>query len=282
MKKLIVTASFLMIATISNAQVITPKSSPKAEVEQMVGLTEVDVNYARPAKKGRLVYGDLVPFGKIWRTGANENTTVEFSDDVIVGGQKVPKGKYALYTLPKADTWEVYLYSDTSNWGLPAAWDDSKVVAKTTANPVALANNVENFTIEIDQIDNNTGEIVLKWEKTAIPVKFTVPTHEKAMASIKSTLNENAKASDYYAAGQYLFQATDDTKLALDYINKSIDMQGGNAPFYMLRQKSLVQAKLGDKKGAIETAKKSLAEAEKANNADYIKMNRDSINQWSK
>lgn len=282
MKKLIITASFLMIATISNAQVITPKSSPKAEVEQMVGLTEVDVNYARPAKKGRLVYGDLVPFGKIWRTGANENTTVEFSDDVIVEDQKVPKGKYALYTLPKADTWEVYLYSDTSNWGLPAAWDDSKVVAKTTANPVALANNVENFTIEIDQIDNNTGEIVLKWEKTAIPVKFTVPTHEKAMASIKSTLNENAKASDYYAAGQYLFQATDDTKLALDYINKSIEMQGEKAPFYMLRQKSLVQAKLGDKKGAIETAKKSLAEAEKANNADYIKMNRDSINQWSK
>ena len=271
-----------MIASVSNAQVITPKSSPKAEVEQMVGLTEVDVNYARPAKKGRLVYGDLVPFGKIWRTGANENTTVEFSDDVIIDGQKVGKGKYALYTLPKADAWEVYIYDETSNWGLPAAWDDSKVVAKTIANPVALANNVESFTIEVDQIDTNTGEIVLKWEKTAIPVKFTVPTHEKAMASIESTLAKEPKASDYYAAGQYLFQATDDTKLALEYINKSIEMQDGKAPFYMLRQKSLVQAKLGDKKGAIETAKKSLKESEKANNADYIKMNRDSINQWSK
>lgn len=282
MKKLILSASFLMMAMVASAQVMTPKASPKAEIEQMVGLTEVDVNYTRPAKKGRLVYGDLVPFGKIWRTGANENTTVEFSDDVVIDGQKLAKGKYALYTLPKADNWEVYFYSDTSNWGLPAKWDESKIALTTKASPVALANNVENFTIEIDQIDTNTGEIVLKWEKTAIPVKFTVPTHEKAMTSIKNALSENAKASDYYAAGQYLFQATDDTKLALDYINKSIEMQDGNVPYYMLRQKSLVQAKLGDKKGAIETAKKSLVESEKANNEDYVKMNKDSINQWSK
>lgn len=282
MKKLICSASFLMLTLVTNAQVITPQSSPKAEVEQMVGLTQVEVNYARPSKKGRLVYGDLVPFGKVWRTGANQNTTVSFSDDVVIDGNTLPKGKYAIYTLPKADTWEVYFYEDTSNWGLPEKWDDKKVVVKTKANPITLANNVENFTIDIDQIDTNNGEILMKWEKTAIPVKFTVPTHEKAMKSIKSTLNENAKASDYYAAGQYLFQTTEDTKLALEYVNKSIEMQGGNAPFYVLRQKSLIQAKLGDKKGAIETAKKSLAESEKANNSDYVKMNKDSISQWSK
>jgi len=282
MKKIIITASFLMIAMISSAQVVTPKSSPNAEVEQMVGLTVVDVNYARPAKKGRLVYGDLVPFGKVWRTGANANTTVEFSDDVMIEGKTLPKGKYALYTLPKADTWEVYFYSETSNWGLPEKWDDSKVIVKTSANPIALTSEVENFTIDVNPLDANSGEIVMKWEKTAIPVKFSVPTHNKAMASIKSTLNNEPKAADYYAAGQYLFQATDDTKLALEYVNKSIEMQDGKAPFYVLRQKSLIQAKLGDKKGAIETAKISLAESEKANNADYVKMNRDSINQWSK
>lgn len=282
MKKLIISASFLMIGMISNAQVVTPKSSPNADVEQVIGLTQVDVNYARPAKKGRLVYGDLVPFGKVWRTGANASTTVEFSDDVIIGGKTLPKGKYALYTLPKADAWEIYFYSETSNWGLPEKWDDSKVVVKTTSSPVALTSDVENFTIDVNPLDANNGEIVMKWEKTAIPVKFSVPTHQKAMASIKSTLNNEAKASDYYAAGQYLFQATDDTKLALEYVNKSIEMQDGKAPFYVLRQKSLIQAKLGDKKGAIETAKLSLSESEKANNADYVKMNRDSINQWSK
>ena len=282
MKKFIIAASFLAFAFAGNAQVTTPKSSPKAEVEQMVGLTEVEVNYARPAKKGRLVYGDLVPFGKVWRTGANENTTVEFSDDVIIDGQTLPKGKYALFTLPKADTWDVYFYSDTSNWGLPAKWDDSKVVVTAKANPMAIGRDIENFTIDIEQLDTNTGEIILKWEKTAIPVKFTVPTHKKAMASIDATLKASPKATDYYVAAQYLFQTTDDTKLALDYVNKSIEMQNGNAPFYVLRQKSLIQAKLGDKKGAIETAKISLKEAEKANNADYIKMNKDSINQWSK
>lgn len=282
MKKIILTASLVVVTMLSNAQVVTPKSSPNAEIEQMVGLTDVEVNYARPAKKGRLVYGDLVPFGKIWRTGANENTTIEFSDEVIIDGQKLPKGKYALYTLPKADNWEVYFYADTSNWGLPTNWDDSKVIVKTQAAPFALANNVENFTIEVEQLDSNTGEIVMKWEKTAIPVKFNVPTHEKAMASIKETLNNNPKASDYYAAGQYLFQSTDDTKLALEYVDKSIAMQEGKAPFYVLRQKSLIQAKLGDKKGAIETAKISLSEAEKANNSGYVKMNKDSISQWSK
>nr|WP_297307242.1 DUF2911 domain-containing protein [uncultured Flavobacterium sp.] len=282
MKKIFIAASFVAFSLSSNAQVITPKSSPKAEVEQMVGLTEVEVNYARPAKKGRLVYGDLVPFGKVWRTGANENTTVEFSDDVIIDGQSLPKGKYALYTLPKADAWEVYFYADTSNWGLPAKWDDSKVIVKTKANPMPIGREIENFTIDIEQIDSNNGEIVLKWEKTAIPVKFTVPTHQKAMASIESTLKSEPKASDYYAAGQYLFQATDDTELALEYVNKFIEMQEGKAPFYVLRQKSLIQAKLGDKKGAIETAKLSLKEAETAKNDDYIKMNRDSINQWSK
>lgn len=282
MRKIFITASFLILAYTANAQVLTPKSSPQAEVEQMIGLTDVEITYARPAKKGRLVYGDLVPFGKIWRTGANENTTIQFSDDVIIDGQTLPKGKYALFTLPKADAWEVYFYSDTSNWGLPAKWDESKVALKTNATPIPIGKDVENFTIDIEQIDTNTGEIILKWEKTSIPVKFTVPTHEKAMASIESTLKNMPKASDYYAAGQYLFQATDDTKLALEYVNKSIEMQDGNAPFYVLRQKALIQAKLGDKKGAIETAKLSLKEAEKANNTDYVKMNRDSINLWSK
>lgn len=282
MKKLIIAASLVLLSISMNAQVKTPQSSPKAEVDQIVGLTQVEVDYARPAKKGRLVYGDLVPFGKVWRTGANENTKVSFSDDVVIDGKTLPKGEYALFTLPKADVWEVYFYNETSNWGLPKQWDESKVALVAKATPTTLTSNVENFTIDVNPLDSNTGELVIKWEKTAIPLKFNVPTHSKAIASIESVLNENAKASDYFSAAQYLFQATDDTKTALKYIDKCIEMQGADAPFYVLRQKSLVQAKLGDKAGAIATAKESLAKAQKDNNADYVKMNNDSINEWSK
>lgn len=282
MKKLILAATFVMATITINAQVTTPQSSPKSEIEQVVGLTKVEVDYARPSKKGRLVYGDLVPFGKVWRTGANENTKVSFSDDVVIDGVKLPKGEYALFTLPKADVWEVYFYKETTNWGLPKQWDASKIALTAKATPTTLEKNVENFTIDINPIDANNGELIIKWEKTAIPVKFTVPTHEKALASIKSALTDNAKATDYYSAAQYLFQATDDSKTALNYIDKCIAMQGEATPFYVLRQKSLIQAKLGDKVGAIATAKESLSKAEKDNNADYIKMNRDSINQWSK
>ncbi|KAF5272514.1 hypothetical protein FQR65_LT17364 [Abscondita terminalis] len=105
-----------------SSQVTAPQASPKSEIEQVIGLTKVEVDYARPAKKGRLVFGDLVPYGKVWRTGANENTIVSFSDDIIIDGQKLPKGEYALYTLPKADAWEVMFYNDTKNWDT-CAWD---------------------------------------------------------------------------------------------------------------------------------------------------------------
>jgi len=281
MKKMLWIAAFAFTVLSAHAQVTTPQASPKSEIEQVIGLTKVEVDYARPAKKGRLVFGDLVPYGKIWRTGANENTVVTFSDDIVIDGKKLPKGKYALYTLPKADAWEVIFYSDTQNWGLPAAWDDAKVALKTKVSPITLSKDVEFFTIDVDPLDSDNGELLIKWEKTAVPLKFTVPTHEKAMSSIKSALTENAKASDYYAAGVYLFQSEGDMKQSLEYINKSLSMQK-EAPFYMLRQKSLVQAKLGDKKGAIETAKLSLKAAEQAKNDDYVKMNKDSILQWSK
>ena len=128
----------------------------------------------------------------------------------------------------------------------------------------------------------NEGALELSWEKTMVRIPFKTPTHEIAMKSIETSLNENAKASDYYAAGTYLYSVNQDLKKSLEYVSKSIEMQNGEAPFYMLRQKSLIQAALGDKQGAIETAKQSLSAAEKAGNDDYIKMNRNSILEWSK
>jgi len=280
MKKIIFVLAMMIANYVTEAQVKTPQASPKSTITQMVGLTNVEIVYSRPSAKGRDVFNNLVPFGKLWRTGANENTMITFSDDVVIDGKTLAKGKYALYTTPRADNWEIVFYSDTNNWGNPENWDETKVALRTTAKPEMLGRNVESFTIGINNLDNNFAHLEISWEKTIVAIKFEVPTQKIAMASIDKAL-AGPTSGDYYASAQYLFQSNGDMAKALTYIDKSLDMSK-DKPFYYFRLKSLIQAKNGDKKGAIATAKISLAGAEAAKNQDYVKMNKDSIEEWSK
>jgi len=280
MRKIILTLSILLSSLTIEAQVKTPQPSPKATVEQVVGLTTVTIDYSRPSMKGRSIFGDLVPFGKLWRTGANQNSMVTFSDDVVIDGKTLKKGKYALFTTPKADNWEVVFYSDTDNWGTPEAWNEAKVALKTNVKPETLNRNVESFTIGVNALDNNFGVLELSWEKTLVPVKFEVPTQKAAMASIEKALS-GPTAGDYFSSAQYFYQSNGDMNKALEYVNKALELNK-DKPFWYNRQKSLIQAKLGDKKGAIESAKMSLSAATAAKNNDYVKMNNESIAEWSK
>lgn len=271
----------MMIANYAiEAQVKTPQASPKSTLTQVVGLTTVEIVYSRPSAKGRDVFNNLVPFGKLWRTGANENTTISFSDDVVIDGKTLPKGKYALYTTPKANNWEIVFYTLTDNWGNPETWDETKVALRTNAKPETLDRMVESFTIGINNLDNNFAHLELSWEKTLVAIKFEVPTQKTAMASIDKTL-AGPTAGDYFSSAQYLFQSNGDLTKSLVYVNKALDMNK-DKPYYYNRLKSLIQAKQGDIKGALETAKISLAAAEIAKNQDYVKMNKDSIAEWSK
>jgi tetratricopeptide (TPR) repeat protein len=280
MKNLITTLFLAVVCSTGFAQVKAPQPSPKAVIAQTVGLTDVTIDYSRPSAKGRTIFGDLVPFGKLWRTGANANSIITFSDDVMIDGKTLPKGKYAIYTIPKADNWDVIFYKDTDNWGTPESFDEAKVALKTTAKPQMLNNRLETFTIAMNNLDNNFGHLEISWEKTLVAVKIEVPTNKTTMASIDKALN-GPTAADYYAAGTYYFQSNGDMKKALEYVDRALNMNE-QKPFWQLRQKSLIQAKLGDKKGAIETAKLSLGAAEAAKNNDYVKMNKDSIAEWSK
>ncbi|RTY95040.1 DUF2911 domain-containing protein [Flavobacterium sp. GT3R68] len=280
MKKIIFALTFFMATYVSEAQVKTPQASPKAVVNQTVGLTEVEIVYSRPSARGRAIFGDLVPFGKVWRTGANENTTISFSEDVIIAGKSLKKGKYALYTIPKADNWEIIFYSKADNWGTPETWNESDVALRTTAKAEMLNRNFETFTINVNNVDNNFAHLEFIWERTIVAVKFEVPTQKTAIASIEKAL-AGPTANDYFASSQYFFQSNGDMNKALTYVNKALEMSK-DKPFWYNRLKSLIQAKLGDKKGAVETAKLSLAAAKEAKNADYIKMNEDSISEWSK
>jgi len=280
MKKIIVVLAVFMSQFAVQAQIKTPQASPRAIVSQMVGLTEVELNYSRPGAKGRPVFGNLVPFGKLWRTGANENTTISFSDDVIIDGKTLKKGKYALYSVPRIESWDIIFYTATDNWGLPQEFDETKVALRTTVKEEALSKPVESLTINISGLDTSTAYLEIFWENSFVALKFEVPTQKTAMASIEKVLN-GPSANDYYSAANFLFQTNTDIAKSLVYVNKSLELSK-DKPFWFLRLKSLIQAKQGDKSGAIETAKLSLEAAEEAKNQDYVKMNRDSIAEWSK
>lgn len=280
MKKIVFAIAIFMISIVGNSQVKTPQSSPKSLLNQLVGLTDVEIEYSRPSAKGRIVFGELVPFGRLWRTGANANTTISFSEDVVIDGKTLKKGKYALFTLPRIDTWEIVFYTKTDNWGNPDTFSEENVALRAIVKPELTARNVETFTIDINNLDNNFGVLNLMWERTLVALKFEVPTQKIAIQSIEKAL-AGPTAGDYYSSAQYFYQSNGDLTKALTYINKALELNV-DKPFYYTRLKSLIQAKLGDKKGALETAKQSLAAAILAKNNDYVKMNQDSILEWSK
>ncbi|MCB0473727.1 MAG: DUF2911 domain-containing protein [Flavobacteriaceae bacterium] len=266
------------------AQVKAPAPSPASKLTQTVGLTDVTVEYSRPSMKGRKVFGVLVPFGDVWRTGANANTKVTFDDDVVINGDTLKKGTYALYTKPNAENWEVYFYTDTNNWGNPQQWDDSKVALKTAAKVEKMAMPVETFTISIDDLTNDSGVLGMLWENTYVGVPFQVPTDARTMASIDKIMS-GPGANDYYGAASYYRKAGKDLKQALTWINKATDMN--KDAFWMMHEKAQILAALGDKKGAIEAAKKSMEAAQKSEypqniKDEYTKMNQDAIAKWSK
>ena len=261
-------------------KITTPQPSPKATVEQRVGLTDISVEYSRPGVKGRAVFGDLVPYGKTWRTGANSNTKVTFSSDVSIDGQTLNAGSYGLYTVPNKNSWEVMFYSESDISGVPRDWDDTKVVAKTSVEVYSMPMNVETFTITFDDVSGTSAVIGLLWEKTYIGIKFEVPTDKLVSETIDAVMAASPEAGDYYNAAIYYRQQELDIKKANEWMEKAMSLTE-NPAFWQLRQQSLIYAKMGDTEKAIAVAEKSLELSKKAGNEAYIKMNTQSLAEWS-
>ena len=279
-KKLLFLALGLMFYT-AEAQVKTPPTSTKTEVHQVVGLTDVSIDYSRPNIRGRLVYGDLVPYGRLWRTGANMNSVITFGSDVTIKGKVLPKGSYALYTIPKVEEWEVIFYKTTDNWGLPQVWDEADVALRVKEKVISSDRNIETFTLSIENVHIDYADLEIRWEKTIVPIRFYVPTDALAMQTISETF-DGPTVADYYSAAEYYFLTDKELEKALLWIDEAIAKSGAIPPYYFVRLKSQIQFKMGDKEGAITSAKKSLELSEQANNLDYIKINQDAIKAWSK
>lgn len=277
--KNIIVFSFTLIAWSSYAQITTPKASPLAKIEQKVGLADITIQYSRPGKKDRVIFGDVVPYGEIWRFGANENTKITSSDALIFGKDTLKAGTYAIFTKPNKDKWEVYFYTETTNWGTPEKWDDQKVALKMAAPVTALNDVVENLTISFDNLQNSGATLQFSWDKTRINIPFTINTKDKVLASIKKTM-DGPTANDYHQAANFYFQEKLDLKQALTWSTKAVEMRP--EAYWMSRLMAQLQAANGDYRGAIETAKKSIIAAEKDGDNNYVKMNKDSIDEWSK
>lgn len=280
MKKLILLACVALFTAGMTAQIKTPAASPLQKIEQKVGLTDVTLEYSRPSMKGRTIFGGLVPYGKVWRTGANANTKITFGDDVSIGGKELKAGTYAVFAKPSAKMWDVMFYSDASNWGTPEKWEDGKVMATVSANVINMPKemSVETFTISFDDVTGDSMNMGIMWENVYVAVPISFSTDKMVSASIDQVMNGPA-AGDYYSAAVYYLEAGKDIKKAKMWIDKAIEMREKPA-FWYHRQQSLIYAKAGDKKGAINAAKTSLKLAKEANNADYVALNENSINVW--
>ena len=278
MKKSILLLFTGLLSYAVSGQIQVPQPSPTSSVEQQVGLSNVKYTYSRPGMRGREIFGGLVPYNETWRTGANNNTTISFDTGVNIGGKELPEGTYAIYTVPKQNEWEVIFYEDTNNWGLPEQWDESKVALRATAQVQEMPMEMETFTILLDNLKNDSADLNFIWENTVAILPLEVPTDETAMASIERAMN-GPSAGDYFSAATYYHDEKKDLKKAHEWITKAVEMGNPDA-FWVLRRKSLIEADLGLKKEAIETAKKSLAAAEKAGNKDYVKMNKNSLKEW--
>lgn len=278
MKKSLLIIGILITGLIAEAQVQIPSPSPAASVSTNVGLTDIKIDYSRPRAKGRKIFGEgtaLVPYGAIWRTGANSGTKITFSEDVKVEGIAVPKGEYLIFTWPGASEWTIALYKDITIGGNTGGYDKTKEAANFTVKSEKLTEKVETFTINIADIsdDMKTAKVQLAWENTSVKFSVGVEYDAKVMKSIETytTVSPN----NYFQAAVYYLESGKDLNKALEWINKAVE--SNPTAFWILHQKAKIQKGLNDKKGALVTANASLEAAKTAKNRDYQMMNEDLI-----
>lgn len=271
MKKLTTTLLiiFSLISAPFYAQTLkVPAPSPLQTLKQNFALGEISIEYSRPLVKDRVIFGDLVPYGKIWRTGANASAKITFTDEVKLEGVQVLPGTYALYTIPGKDTWEVMLYKDLNLGGDVAGYKTENEVLRLKVKPAALSELTESFTIQINNVKSNNCRIDLSWEKTRVSLAVSADIDERIMKNIDKALSVDGRP--YYQSANYYYENNKDLVKALEWINKAVEQNPKG--YWIMLLKAKIQLKAGDKKGAAESAGKTIELAQEAQSDDYVKM----------
>src|ERR1035437_7473256 len=235
-----------------------PQASPTATLKQHIGLTDIEITYSRPSVKGRVIYGGIVPYDVVWRTGANASTKISFSTAVKLNGTEVPAGKYALFTIPGQDEWTIIISKDTNSFGAFGYKPESDLV-RFKATPVKLAEkSIETFAIEFNHIRDESALLELVWEKTVVPIKLEVEVVSKVVPQVEAAMASPAKKQPqfYFQAATFYFNHDLDLKKALAWLDTGLADKPRIA-YELLNLKAKILAKQGDKAGAIAAAKES-------------------------
>ncbi|MBK7887213.1 MAG: DUF2911 domain-containing protein [Bacteroidetes bacterium] len=270
MKKLILVSCAIVFATlVADAQSLkVPAPSPSQTLKQDFALSTIEISYSRPGVKNRTIFGDIVPFGTLWRTGANSATTISFGDTVMIGGVKVNPGKYGLLTIPGQTEWVVIISKSTTTTGADDYKKEEDVV-RMNVKPSALSSKVETFTIQLENIKNNSCDLQLMWDKTMVSVGISTDIDGRIMKDIQKLVVNDSRP--YGAAANYYMENGKDLKLAAEWYDKAI--AGNPKAYWLVHQKANCQAKMGLKKEAVETANKSIAIAKEQGDDNYVRLN---------
>lgn len=270
MKKLILAVLVITTFCINNSygQVKMPAPSPTQTIKQDFGIGTIELTYSRPSAKGRKVFGDLVPDGKLWRTGANTATRICFSDPVEVGGKKLDSGTYVLYTIPNQDSWEVILNKGLKNSGVDG-YKESEDVARFKTESIKTKSAVETFTIQFSDITAESCNLQLMWENKIVNIPIKTDIKVKVKAQIEAAMLTDNKP--YWQAAQFYNEYDKNLPKALENVNKAIE--ANQKAFWMYLYKARIQKEMGDKAGALVSSNTSLTLAKEANNNDYVRMN---------
>lgn len=267
--KAVLFLAFGMLSLGAAAQKITvPAPSPLQTVTQKFGLGDVTIEYSRPAVKGRTIFGDVVPYGKIWRTGANATTKITFTDEVKLEGNVVKPGTYGLYTVPNKDSWEVMLYKDLTLNGNVGDYKTENEVLRFKVKSMKIPMKMESFMINIGDITPTEAKLMLLWENTVVAIKMTTDIDARVMESIDASMKSDKP--EYFRAAGYYFDNGKDLKKALEWATKATEENP--KAFYMFNLKARIEYKLGDKAAGKASAEKSIALAKEAKNEDYVSL----------
>lgn len=268
MKKMIFTSLAALCFFIAEAQLRTPAPSTTQTIKQDFGLGNIELSYSRPGMKGRKIFGDLVPFGNVWRTGANNATTITFSDAVTIGGKKVAPGKYGLLSIPDKNSWTLII-SKQLDVTSPAGYKQESDVARVEVKTMKMGEKMETFTMQFAEVKPTSCELHIMWENTAVSLPITTEVDGKVMAQIDQLMNKDNRP--YFNAAMYYMDNGKDLNQAQAWFDKAVELNP--SAFWIHHQRANCLAKLGKKEEAKAAAEKSKELAATAKNDDYVKLN---------
>jgi hypothetical protein len=267
----------VLIGSATEAQVKMPAPSPVQTIRQEFGMGRIELTYSRPSARGRKVFGDLVPYGKLWRTGANAPVKIVFTEPVALCDKKVDTGTYVLYTIPGEESWVVIINKGLDNWGIDG-YKESEDVVRCTVPASRLKQPVETFTMQFGQIKPESCTLDMMWEKQAISLPITTNIKDKLRAQIESAMTGDKKP--YWQAAQFYNEYDKNLPKALENVSKAVE--ANPKAYWIMLYKAKIQKEMGDVAGAMQSATASRALAKEEGNDDYVKLNDDLLKELKK